>query len=80
MQELNHSTELMKRLAPDLPVILFINHNKSNNTYIGFAYTNGTWFQVQHDPSKGPAWSLTHGEPYLHEPSRDQHWILRPSW
>jgi len=65
-KKLNHTPQLMKRLSKDLPVILFLNYNKANDNYIGFAYTNGTWFQVQHDASKGGAvWSLTHGEPYL---------------
>lgn len=64
-KKFKHTPELMKRLAVDLPVIVFLNHNKENNLYIGFVYTNGTWFQVRHDPSKGAVWNLTHGEPYL---------------
>src|SRR5215813_409850 len=35
---------LLKRLAPDMPVILFI--ERSGKVLTTFAYSNGTWFQI----------------------------------
>src|ERR1700677_3135063 len=57
---------LMKRLAADLPVVLFIAH-KENNSFITYLYTNGTWIELK---GKGTGqepgvWDLTHGEPVL---------------
>jgi outer membrane protein assembly factor BamB len=62
----NHIPQLMKRLAPDLPVLLFVNQRGKN--YNAFAFTNGTWFHLSYKQTGEPsevAWSLTHGEPYL---------------
>lgn len=64
-EKLNHVPMLLKRLAPDLPLVLFITQRAK--TYNGFAYTNGTWFQFignQTDKDRAVL-SLTHGEPYL---------------
>lgn len=56
--------QLLKRLAPDLPVILFV--SLRGTRYTCFAYTNGTWFQLQgmKDGDK-VRWSFLHLEPYL---------------
>jgi outer membrane protein assembly factor BamB len=65
-KKLDHLPQLLKRLAPDLPLILFIDHRA--RTYTVFAYTNGTWFQVlgqQAGDGDRIGWRLTHGEPYL---------------
>ncbi len=65
-RKLDHVPQLLKRLAPDLPVVLFVDQRVKN--YTVFAYTNGTWFQItgqQTGDAGKVAWSLTHGEPYL---------------
>ena len=64
-KKLEHTPQLLKRLAPGLPVVLFMNpFGKKIPT---FAYTNGTWFQLRgHAEEPGMArWELLHGEPYL---------------
>jgi outer membrane protein assembly factor BamB len=61
-QKTRDTERLLKRLAPDLPLIVFI--NKRGDAYTGFGYTNGTWLQITKTGSS-PAWSFTHLEPYL---------------
>jgi outer membrane protein assembly factor BamB len=59
-----HVPQLLKRLAPKLPVVVFMVKNEKE--YIAFAYTNGTWFQMTGVPTDdGPRWTFTHCEPYL---------------
>jgi outer membrane protein assembly factor BamB len=58
--------ELLKRVAPRLPLVLFV--SQRDTTFIAFAYTNGTWFQmtgIKDDDSDHVRWSFTHLEPYL---------------
>lgn len=56
--------ELLKRLAPEMPVILFI--HKQAEGYMMLAFTNGTWFQVlSHGEGKDLRWAYTHCEIYL---------------
>jgi outer membrane protein assembly factor BamB len=56
--------KLLKRLAPKLPLVLFV--SKLDKQYTAFAYTNGTWFQfVGVETDDGVRWSFTHCEPYL---------------
>ena len=58
---------LLKRLAPKLPLVLFVK-KKGDNDYLAFAYTNGTWFQLRGVKPADSAlvrWSFTHTEPYL---------------
>jgi outer membrane protein assembly factor BamB len=58
--------DLLKRVAPKLPVVLFV--SQRDTTFIAFAFTNGTWFQlkgVKDDDSDTVRWSFTHLEPYL---------------
>lgn len=60
----NHTAALLKRLAPELPVVLFANQRGKKLTV--FAYTNGTWFQmVGQKTGEGTVFAFTHGEPYL---------------
>src|SRR5262249_20922736 len=40
----NHTPQLLKRLAPKLPVVLFGTLRADQFTL--FAYSNGTWFQL----------------------------------
>jgi outer membrane protein assembly factor BamB len=65
-KKLNHVPQLLKRLAPELPLILTV--NKNGKRYSAFVYTNGTWFQLrgqQGDAADKVFWNLTHGEPNL---------------
>lgn len=58
--------ELLKRLAPKVPLVLFVSQREKE--YIAFAYTNGTWFQmlgVKPDDAETVRWSFTHTEPFL---------------
>ncbi len=60
----NHIPQLLKRVAPKLPVVLFM--LKQDKKYTTFVYTNGTWFQLAGVEADGAVrWTLTHGEPYL---------------
>ena len=64
-EKLKHVPQLLKRLADDLPIVLFVEDKAKKLTAL--AYTNGTWMQLVGDKT-GPdtaVWSLTHGEPYL---------------
>ncbi|HYT92341.1 MAG TPA: PQQ-binding-like beta-propeller repeat protein, partial [Gemmataceae bacterium] len=63
-----HTPQLLKRLAPKLPLILFGLEDTDNNRFIVFGYTNGTWFQMLGDKGDGKSpivWAFTHCEPYL---------------
>jgi outer membrane protein assembly factor BamB len=60
----DHTPQLLKRLAPDLPVVVFA--TQRGNRHLAFAYTNGTWFRLLGEPEEGTVrWRLAHGEPYL---------------
>jgi outer membrane protein assembly factor BamB len=66
------TAKLLKRLAPGLPLVLFVNERGKN--YITFAYTNGTWFQLlgaRADDSDSVRWRFTHCEPYLRRTFKD---------
>ncbi len=57
---------LLKRVAPKLPLVIFVNQNGKSVT--AFAYSNGTWFQMagqQDDDGDVLRLPLTHLEPYL---------------
>jgi outer membrane protein assembly factor BamB len=61
-----HTSLLLKRVAPKVPVILFI--NQRGKQYTVMAFSNGTWFQVvgrKAADSDAVGWSFTHCEPYL---------------
>src|SRR5207248_2927115 len=54
-------TQLSERLAPGLPVILFINDQK-----LAFGYSRGTWFQLRLSGDEAETRGVfTHFEPYL---------------
>jgi outer membrane protein assembly factor BamB len=59
-----HTPQLLKRLAPDLPLVIFV--IRREKSYVTFGYTNGTWFQMR-GVTDGDAvrWSFLHCEPYL---------------
>ena len=59
-----HTEVLLKRLAPDLPLVLFV--FKKEDKYIAFVYTYGTWFQMHGAiTDKNVVWSHFNCEPYL---------------
>jgi outer membrane protein assembly factor BamB len=64
-RKLDEPAQLLRRLAPDLPVVLFA--NKRGKLLTVFAYTNGTWFQMVGQQTREDAAVLgfTHCEPYL---------------
>jgi outer membrane protein assembly factor BamB len=63
-KKLDHTSQLLKRLAPKQSVIVFA--TKQNKKYTAFAYSNGTWFQlVGEEADKTVRWRFTHCEPYL---------------
>ncbi|MFL5243917.1 MAG: PQQ-binding-like beta-propeller repeat protein [Gemmataceae bacterium] len=63
-KKLDHTPQLLKRLAPKLTLIIFA--TKNGKKYTAFAYTNGTWFQlIGEEADKTVRWSFTHCEPYL---------------
>lgn len=62
-----HTPQFLKRIAPKLPVILFVTHRNGKSLALG--YTNGTWFQLigTADDAAGRRvrWTFTHCEIYL---------------
>ncbi|HEV3237877.1 MAG TPA: PQQ-binding-like beta-propeller repeat protein [Gemmataceae bacterium] len=63
-KKLDHTPQLLKRLAPKLTVIVFA--SKQDKKYTAFAFSNGTWFQlVGEEADRTVRWSFTHCEPYL---------------
>jgi hypothetical protein len=62
----DHTKQILKRLAPKLPLILFVSEN--DNRYSALAYSNGTWFHLMATKAKDvekTVFAFTHGEPYL---------------
>jgi outer membrane protein assembly factor BamB len=65
-EKLQHTPQLLKRLAPKVPLVLFVNQREKRLT--AFGYTNGTWFQmIGHKGEEGKriVWAFTHCEPFL---------------
>jgi hypothetical protein len=60
-----HTPHLLKRLAPELPLILCVKKQDKDKSMI-LAFSNGTWFQVlgQSD-GRQTRWAFTHCETYL---------------
>src|SRR5262245_52320396 len=61
-----HLPLFLKRVAKDLPVVLFV--TPVDNAVVALAYTNGTWFQlhgVKPEGADGYRWTFTHLEPNL---------------
>jgi outer membrane protein assembly factor BamB len=58
---------LSKRLAPKLPLVLFVK-DQGDGDYYALAFTNGTWFMISGVTPQGakePRWVLVNLEPYL---------------
>lgn len=63
--KLNHTPQLLKRLAPKLPVVLFV-RRQADDKYLMLAYTDGTWFQAVGDQDgERVRWKFNHCEIYL---------------
>jgi outer membrane protein assembly factor BamB len=64
-QKEKHPEQIMKRLAPDLRVVMFV--NKKGKDYLAFVYSNGTWFNMtgSGENDQSIKWRFNHGEPYL---------------
>src|SRR5262245_7521219 len=60
-----HTEKILKRLAPDLSIVMFV--SKRGGRYLAFGFSNGTWFQMEGrgDKPEDVKWSFLHGEPYL---------------
>src|SRR5262245_30792174 len=60
-----HTEKMLKRLIPDLNVLMFV--SKRGPRYLAFVFSNGTWFQMEGRGEKAEdvKWSFLHGEPYL---------------
>jgi hypothetical protein len=60
-----HVPKLLKRVAPDLPMIVFVN-KASPDKPMALAYTNGTWLQLLgYADGEKVTWAFTHCEIYL---------------
>lgn len=60
-----HTPELLKRIGPEAPVIVFARQQKKNE-WMGLAFTNGTWFQILGTTDGDQTrWAFTHCETYL---------------
>lgn len=63
-QKLNHTPQLLKRLAVGLPVVLLF--EPRGEGYDVFGYTNGTWFRCLGQKDKDALrWRFLSAEPYL---------------
>ncbi len=60
-----HTPKLLKRLALDLPIVVFVK-KEPQSKFMALAYSNGTWFQLLGQTEKDSTrWAFTHCEPYL---------------
>lgn len=60
----NHTPQLLKRIAPDVPLILFVLDREKD--YVALGYTNGTWLQILgYKDGDSVRWAFTHCEIYL---------------
>jgi outer membrane protein assembly factor BamB len=63
-QRKKDSEQLLKRVAPKLPMVLFVQQRDKH--YLVFGYTNGTWFGMTGTLVDGEVrWSFSHCEPFL---------------
>ena len=63
-QKLKQAPMMFDRLAPGRKLVLFI--SKNEESYSCFAFTEGTWLQLQGTKDgEQIRWAFLHGEPYL---------------
>ncbi len=61
--EKDDTPKLLKRLADDLPLVLFVN-KPSDDKYLAMAYSNGTWFSlIGYIDGETVRWSVVQCEP-----------------
>jgi outer membrane protein assembly factor BamB len=61
-----HTPQLLKRLAPGLPVVVFLTDLPDSNKKQVLVFSNGCWFQVLgHPDGQATRWAFTHIEIYL---------------
>jgi outer membrane protein assembly factor BamB len=63
-----HTEKLLERLSVDQEIVVF--SSKRGKKYTAFAFTNGTWFQMEgraetQDGKDVVRWAFLHAEPYL---------------
>ena len=62
----DQAAKLLERLAPGLPVVLFVTATEAGTKRVALAYSDGTWFQViGRQDGADVRWAFTHCEPYL---------------
>ncbi len=61
--ERKHTPELLKRIAVDLAIVVFV--IEKDGQQLGLAFTNGTWFQIIGTGKEKIVWTFTHCEIYL---------------
>lgn len=60
-----HTPRLLKRIAPDVPIALFI-RKEADGKYMALGFTNGTWLQLLgQTEGEQTRWAFTHCEIYL---------------
>lgn len=60
-----HTPQLLKRIAPDLPLIVGVK-KQPDGKFMMLAFSNGTWFQVLgQTEGEQTRWAFTHCEIYL---------------
>ena len=60
-----HTPQLLKRIAPDVPVIVGVK-KQADGKFMMLVFTNGTWFQVLGQTEDAQTrWAFTHCEIYL---------------
>ena len=60
-----HTPQLLKRLGPELPIIVFVKQ-EGPKKHMALAFTNGTWFQMLGEADgEQTRWAFTHCEIYL---------------
>ena len=64
-QKEKQSAQFLKRIAPDVPIVVFA--QKRGDQVLAFGYTNGTWFQLsgRGESDAKLVWSFNHFEPYF---------------
>jgi hypothetical protein len=60
----DHADKMLKRLAADLPLVVFYQRPRNDNPHVLIGYTNGTWIRLEYE-GKEPStdrWRFLHAE------------------